>query len=57
MSEIGDDGNEVVIFFFHLLMMASALFCLSGSDEGLHCLKNLVHPPHMSIHKVFVVDL
>ena len=57
MSKVSDYRDEVVIFLLHLLVVASTLLSLPGSDEGLHSLEDLVHASHVTIHEVFVVDL
>jgi hypothetical protein len=55
--EVQEDSAKGVIFFLHLLVMAATLLCLPGFDEQGHGFKNLVHPPHVFVHKVRVVDL
>lgn len=57
MPKVSDYRDEVVIFLLHLLVVASTLLSLPGSDEGLHSLEDLVHASHVTIHKMFVVDL
>jgi hypothetical protein len=57
LSKITDNGDKVVIFFLHFLMVASALFCLTSANEGFHCLEDLIHASHMTIDEMFIVDL
>lgn len=54
-SEIGDDGDEVEIFFLHLLVVAATLFGLSCSDEYLHGFEDFIGPAHMSVHEMSVM--
>ena len=56
-SQVFDDGGKVMVLLLHLLVMASALLGLPGADKGLHGLEYLVHPPHVSVHKMFIVNL
>lgn len=57
LPEVADNGDKVVIFFFHFLVMASALFCLPRANKDFHCLEDLIHAPHMAINEMFIVDL
>ena len=45
-----------MIFFLHFLVVASALLGLPRSDEDRHRLEYFVHPPHMLIQEVVVVN-
>ena len=56
-SEVFDNGDEIMILFLHFLMMTATLFCLSGADESFHCFEDFIHASHVSIHKMFVVNL
>lgn len=56
-SEVGDDGDEVVMLYLHFLVVAAALFGLTCSYEDLHSFEDFVHATHMTIHEVLVVDL
>ena len=38
-------------------MVASALLGLSRSHEGRHCLEDFVHPAHVFVQEMIVVDL
>jgi hypothetical protein len=38
-------------------MMTTALFCLPRAYEDLHCFEDLVCATHMSVDKMFEVDL
>ena len=42
---------------FHFLVVAAALLGLPTSYENLHGFEDSVHPPHLSVHEVFVMDL
>ena len=55
-SEMNKDIGEVDVFFLHLLVMASALFGLSGANEYFHDFENLVGPAHVAIDEVLVVN-
>lgn len=55
--EIGQDYCELQIFFLHFLMMTAALLSLSGPDELLHRLEDLVSPTHVAVHEVLIVQL
>lgn len=57
LPEIGDDGRKIEVFFLHLLMMTATLFRLPRAYEYLHGLEDLIHPSHMSVHKMCVVNL
>ena len=57
LSEVGDDGDEVVVLLLHFLVMTAALFGLPCAHEQLHGLEDLVHASHVSIHEMLVVDL
>jgi len=51
-----ENVGEVDVFFLHLLVVASALFCLPGSDKKFHSLEYFVSPTHMTVDKVLVVN-
>jgi hypothetical protein len=55
--EAQEDSAKGVIFFFYLLVVTATLLCLSGFDKQSHSFENLVHPPHVFVHEVRVVDL
>ena len=57
LSQIGDDSGKIDIFFLHFLMMASALFGLSGSYKQFHSLENLIHASHVSIDEMCEMNL
>jgi hypothetical protein len=54
--QASNDGSEGKKFLFHLLMMGPALLGLSSSNKGLHRLENFVHPSHMSVDKMNVME-
>lgn len=56
-SEARHNEDEVDVLFLHFLMVATTLFSLPRSHEQLHCFEDLVHPTHMPVHKVSVVNL
>lgn len=56
-SEIGDDGCKIEVLLLHLLMMAATLFRLPRPYKNFHSLKDLIHPPHVTIHEMRVVNL
>jgi hypothetical protein len=57
LPQLLEDADEVHILLLHFLMVAPALLGLPGADEDLHSLENLVHSPHVPIHKVPIVYL
>ena len=57
LSEVQKDPTERTVFFFHFLMVASTLLCLSSSDEDGYRLEDLVHPPHVLVNEVRAIDL
>lgn len=56
-SEIGNDGRKIVVFLLHLLMVAATLFRLPRAYKNFHSLEDLIHPPHVTIHEMRVVNL
>lgn len=56
-SQIEDDVIEVFVLLFHLLVVGAALVSSPATEEVSHCFKNLVHPPHVFVLEVAVVDL
>lgn len=54
--EVQQNAGKWEIFFFHLLMVASALLSFSRPDEEGHCLKDLIEPSHLFANKVFAVN-
>jgi hypothetical protein len=57
LSKIEQDSGNAVILFFHFLVVTAALLCLPGPHKGCHCLENLVHPAHMFVQEMIVVNL
>lgn len=55
--KVQENSTKGAIFFFHLLVVAATLLCLPGFNEQGHSFKNLVHSPHVFVHKVRVIDL
>lgn len=56
-SQVGDDGGEVEIFFFHFLVVAATLFGLAGADEELHSLEDLIHASHVAVDEMGIMNL
>jgi hypothetical protein len=56
-SQIVDNVIEVFVFLFHFLVVRAALIGGPTAQEVSHSLKNFIHPPHMLILEVAVVDL
>jgi hypothetical protein len=57
LAEFFEYIRETAMLLLHLLVVAPALFCFSGRDKLLHCLKNFVHAPHVFVEKVARVQL
>jgi len=56
LAQIEEDLSDCMVFFLHFLMVASALLGLPGAYKNGHCLEYFIHPPHMLIQKVMVVN-
>lgn len=56
-SETFENGREAAVLFFHLLMMAAALFCLSGANKLFHGFEDLIGSPEVALDKMLVVNL
>lgn len=52
LPQFFDYFEETAMLFLHLLMVASALFCLSSGDKLFHRFEDLVHPPHMFVEEM-----
>ena len=52
-----ENGWKVLILFFHLLMMTTTLFCLSGANELFHSFEDFIGSSEMALDKMFVVNL
>lgn len=57
LSEVSNDGDEIVILLLHFLVMTATLLGLPRAHEQLHRLENLVHATHVPVHKVLVMNL
>jgi hypothetical protein len=44
-SQFHNDLIKIFVLFLHFLVMAAALFGLTSTDKGTHCLKYLVRAP------------
>jgi len=54
--EIGDDGWEGEVLFFHFLVVTPALFCLPGAHEVLHAFEDFVHASHLAIDEMLIMN-
>ena len=57
LSQIYQNLGNAVVFFFHLLVMAPALFSFPSSHKGGHGLEDLVHPAHVLVQEMMIVNL
>ena len=57
LSKIEQNFGNAVILFFHFLVVTAALLCFPSPHKGCHCLENLVHPAHVFVQEMIVVDL
>lgn len=54
-SEAHKDFGEILVFFFHFLMMGSALLCLSGFYKSSHGFKDPVSSTEMFVKEVLMM--
>ena len=49
--------RETAVLFLHLLMVAPTLLCFPTYDKLLHCFEDFVHPSHVLVEKMVVMNL
>jgi len=54
-SKAHKDFGEILVFFFHFLMMRSALLCLSGFYKSSHGFKDPVSSTEMFVKEVLMM--
>ena len=57
LSQINQNPGNAVVFFLHLLVVAPALLSLPGAHKGSHGLEDLVHPTHVLVQEMMIVNL
>ena len=57
LSQIYQNPGDAVVLLLHLLVMAPALLGLPGAHEGGHGLEDLVHPAHVLVQEMMIVNL
>ena len=54
-AQFDDDLIEGMIFFFHFLVMAAALFCFSSLYEIGHTFEDFISSSEILVNKMFVM--
>lgn len=57
LAEVLQNSIKRVVFFFHLLVMAAALFGFPRSNVSGHDFENLLESPQLLFDEVMMVDL